>query len=80
MDYYLITFVSTHSAISSQKYLGEKIKITIMPTLREISHSCGISIRIKPEDIEVAKEVMANSSIKDYQIYSIYGAEIKKIL
>lgn len=78
-DYYSITFQSTHSAIASEKYLSQAIKVRIMPTLREISNSCGISIRIDPKDYEEAKEKMENFTVEDYHIYFVQGKEVTKI-
>ncbi len=79
MKYYLITFPSTHSAMAGQSYLREKVKFMIMPTLREISSSCGISIRILQEDFLLAKSLMEQSDIKGYQIYAIEGKQIELI-
>jgi Protein of unknown function (DUF3343). len=73
MIYYVITFANTHSAISTQSHLETCAKITIMPTLREISAGCGISIRFSPEELD---HVMAglktwNLSPEMFQIYEI---------
>lgn len=54
MEYYLITFSNTHGAISAQKHLKGRLDFHVMPTLREISGSCGISLKImngQPEEI-----------------------------
>lgn len=64
--YYTIAFNSTHSAVAAEKYLGEKINATVMPTLRKISASCGISLRIETEDFERLKELLnENQQIKE---------------
>ncbi len=78
MEYYLFTFVSTHGAIASKQYLGEQMEIRIMPTLREISNSCGISIRVKPENFEKAKELMEQGSVHDYKIYHVSGKKVEE--
>lgn len=52
-EYYLFTFDSTHYAIRAQKLLTGLHTVT-MPTLREISASCGISVRVQPEQREEA--------------------------
>lgn len=79
MKYYLITFPSPHSAMAGQSYLRDKIKFMIMPTLREISSSCGISIRILQEDFLCAQSLMEQSDIKGYKIYAIEGKQIELI-
>ena len=34
-----------------------------MPTLRSISATCGISLKISPEDIERTRELLKNSQM-----------------
>lgn len=78
-QYYMITFASTHGAIASKSYLGKTIPIVIMPTLREVSKSCGIAIRVSSEHIEQATQLMQQGSIKEYHIYHVNGKEIEQI-
>lgn len=47
-EYFLFTFDSTHFAIKAQKLLKD-LQIVLMPTLREISSSCGMALRVLPE-------------------------------
>lgn len=82
MEYYLITFHSTHAAIGTQKYLtGEGEKIMIMPTLREISASCGISIRVNPQDFTSVLKKMPPPGMEEnsFQYYHIQNTRIEKI-
>lgn len=51
-DYYLLTFANTHAAMTAEGILKGLFEIKIIPTLREISAGCGISIAIKALDIE----------------------------
>lgn len=73
MDYYLITFANTNTAMTAQRNLKGKLDFHIMPTLREISNSCGISMKIQPDSFalakELIKELLPNSSL--YQFYHI---------
>lgn len=73
MEYYLITFSNTNTAMAVQKSLKGKLDFHIMPTLREISGSCGISIKIQPSSLEEAQrlleELFPASSL--YQFYHI---------
>ncbi len=74
MDYYLITFSNTHSAIAAQKFLKEKLDYTVMPTLREISNSCGISLKIVNASIIEIEEQM-NLFETNPSMYTIYFVE-----
>jgi Protein of unknown function (DUF3343). len=44
--YAVITFISTHWAIKAQTVLEGRFDIAVIPTPREISAGCGISVRI----------------------------------
>lgn len=78
MEYYLITFANTNTAMAAQKGLKGKLDFHIMPTLREISGSCGISIKIQPSAFEKARTLIQEqfpaSSL--YQFYHITSEAI----
>jgi len=80
MKYCLIAFESTHAAITTEKHLKKLTKISIMPTLREISSGCGKSIKFSYEDLEIVLKAMNDFHInKDlYKIYEI-STEYNKI-
>ena len=72
-EYYLITFESTHAAISTEKLL-KPAEVTIMPVPRFISASCGISVRIRPDKREQAEAIfLAESRLRpeEYAYYHI---------
>ena len=72
-EYYLLTFESTHAAISTEKLL-KPAEVTIMPVPRFISASCGISVRIKPEKREEAEAIFRQGSklrAEDYAYYHV---------
>ena len=70
-EYYLLTFESTHAAISTEKLL-KPAEVTIMPVPRFISASCGISVRIKPEKREEAEAIFRESSKLSPEDYAYY--------
>ncbi len=70
-EYYLLTFESTHAAISTEKLL-KPAEVTIMPVPRFISASCGISVRIRPDMREKAEEVFRSGSKLSADDYSYY--------
>ena len=70
-EYYLLTFESTHAAISTEKLL-KPAEVTIMPVPRFISASCGISVRIKPEKKEDAEEIFRSKSKLKPEEYAYY--------
>jgi len=68
--YYLVVFDSTNQAIAAQKLLQD-LDVTVMPTLREISASCGMSLRIRPELAQAAAERLRCSAVTDWRIYQV---------
>lgn len=48
-----------------------KIRYTIVPTPREISSCCGISIMYNKEDEEKIKELIYNYNVKTLGLHSV---------
>ena len=71
--YWLFAFDSPHAAIAAQRLLSS-CGAVVMPTLRSITASCGMSLRLKNETIEDAKQIMRASSI-DPALYRLYRVE-----
>lgn len=70
-DYYLLTFANTHAAMMAEGILKDLFEITIIPTLREISAGCGISISVKTSDIENALKQLKTAKF-DETLMDIY--------
>lgn len=69
-EYYIITFKNTHGAINGEKLLKEKgIKVNVMPTPAVITKSCGISIKIDAEYIEMIGELVNQGQLVIKNIY-----------
>ena len=71
--YWLFAFDSPHAAISAQRLLSG-CGAVVMPTLRSITASCGMSLRMRDETIEKAKDILRASSI-DPALYRLYRVE-----
>lgn len=78
-EMYIISFNSTHQAIKCDKVFGKnKIDYTVLPTPREISQSCGMSIRFLLEDIDTIKEIIEQNQIEYKAMYKIFKEDGKK--
>ncbi len=78
----VITFRSTHHAIKTEKALKkEGLGIKVIPTPREITASCGLSIRFEDEDKEkvfsVIDNLVENENIIIKGIYKIVRTKEK---
>lgn len=72
----VITFRSTHHAIKTEKTLKNKeFNIKVIPTPREITASCGLSIKFDDEEkkdiFEALKELAKNEGIVLKGVYKI---------
>ncbi len=71
-EMYIVSFNSTHHAIRSDKLFEQSgITSTTLPTPREITASCGISIRFLYKDIENIKKILETNSIEYKGIYNM---------
>lgn len=73
-SYWLFAFDSPHAAIAAQRLLSN-CSAVVMPTLRSITASCGMSLRLQDEQIERAKGILRSSDI-DPTLYRLYRVEL----
>lgn len=68
----VVTFESTHHAIAGEKHIKEKgLNIKTIPTPREITASCGLSIKFEIQDLEQIEDIIQLHKLKIEGIYSI---------
>lgn len=81
-SYYALAFDSTHMAVAAEKYLSARIAVSVMPTPRKITASCGISLRIELENGERLKELLkANDELfRESHLYLVKNNEVKLIV
>lgn len=79
-DYYLFTFVSTAHALKAERLLKlAELEHLMMPTPREISTSCGLSIKLFPADRERYQQLLEEQQVVMEQIYHVAPEGIKAI-
>ena len=63
MNYLILTFQSTHHVLKAERFLISKvIKLDIIPTPKDITSECGMSIRI---DQHVTSSHVLNSILSE---------------
>ena len=72
---FVVSFNSTHHAMRSEKLLEKDFSIMVMPTPREISASCGISLRVNEDDIEAITEVLKKNDVDYGGVYCIIKSD-----
>lgn len=84
MEYLIIVFDTTGFAMQAESFFKTKsIKYEIMPTPREISLSCGISIRLDSSNLDFLIECIRENKIHVKNIFKAVGVgasrKIKKL-
>ncbi|MDD2549089.1 MAG: DUF3343 domain-containing protein [Bacteroidales bacterium] len=67
MNYLILTFQSTHHVLKAERVLLSKhIKLEIIPTPKEVSSECGMSIRINPHVTNrfTLSEILADANLE----------------
>ena len=74
-EFCLATFETTHGALKGEQVLeNNALEILIIPTPREITASCGLSIKFDPDNLKVVQDLLINSSL-EFQLYFVKKAE-----
>jgi len=73
MDQYnLFTFVSASHALKAERVLkDEGMDFIMIPTLREISASCGLSVKVAPDDFNSCLQVLKQNRVQMNGIYYV---------
>ena len=76
-DFGVVTFESTHHAINGEKIFKEyDIIFKTIPTPREISLSCGLSIRFNLNDVDRVIELYYNNTLAIKGVYSFTNEDM----
>ncbi|NLJ99200.1 MAG: DUF3343 domain-containing protein [Tissierellia bacterium] len=63
-EFGVITFKSTHHAIKGESiFKKEDIKFRMIPTPREVTHSCGLSIKFDLKNISEVKDIIDRNEV-----------------
>lgn len=61
---WIITFESTHYVMKAEKIFKENgLKVSLIPTPRDISSDCGIALEIPEERIKMIKELLKKNNL-----------------
>lgn len=71
--FYVISFENTHTAMVAQKLLKPNLKFQVIPTLREITLSCGISIMLENISQDAAISAVRALALEDnlYKLFAV---------
>lgn len=78
-EFYVITFESTHLAISTEKFVLAQVPVEMVPTPREISASCGLSLKVSLVHLEKVLEVLSERPKEGMKLYHMLRENGQKI-
>lgn len=71
-NYCVFTFGTTSHALKAESVLKDLgAEFIIMPTLREITASCGLSLKIKPENVKSYFDLLAGNNVTVESVYRV---------
>lgn len=71
-EYCVFTFHSTQHALKAEKVLGNNsLDFIIIPTPREISASCGLSIKAFKEDYQAILDLLSKNQVQFAGTYQL---------
>lgn len=77
-EFGVITFKSTNYAIGAEAaFKTTNLKFRMIPTPREISHSCGLAIKFSLEDLEEVKSTIKENNLNIDSIFKIVKGKDK---
>ncbi|GIW48567.1 MAG: hypothetical protein KatS3mg079_043 [Caloramator sp.] len=80
MEYIIVTFESTNFAIQAESALKSiNLNVQIIPTPREITLSCGISILTQIENLKKIDELIKEGKIRVKEVYKYVKDEVKTL-
>lgn len=70
----MLAFDSYHFAMQAEKLLEAAMRVRVMPTLRSVSESCGMSLRVAAADgARAAALLLASTLPRDvWRRYSVF--------
>lgn len=72
--FYMLSFRNTHYAMLTETQLKNAVPLSVMPTLREVTQSCGISLRIEEEHLPLLFQALQKINVPP-EVYTLYHAD-----
>lgn len=77
----IISFDSANYAMQTEAVLkSEGIPLQMMPTPREITLSCGLSIKISVDNLNKIYQLVDEEKIKIKALYKLYWEDNKRVI
>ena len=70
--FFFITFETTHKAIAFENLLIEYFDIELIPTPREVTASCGLSLKFEEADKHQVIKALETQDLSEVKLYYYY--------
>ena len=79
--YYMLSFRSTHYAMLMEARLRDALPLSTMPTLREVTQSCGISLRVEEEHLPLLFAALPKTGVprEAYTLYRVDPSGVRQV-
>ncbi len=78
-EYGIFTFRSTSQALKAERVLKQSsAQFLLMPTPREISASCGLSVKLDLADLAAYQDMLQNGKVEIEDIYQVISVNQEK--
>ncbi len=66
----LLTFVNTHRVIKAERLLrGSNLEVEVIPTPKDISSECGMSLVVKEGEFQRALDILAEAGVEVVSVH-----------
>lgn len=77
--YYMLSFPTMHYAMRAEAQLKPVVPLCVMPTLREVTQSCGISLRVEEAHFPLLLAALTDMPLEAYTLYRVSPAGVYKM-
>ena len=71
-EYGVIAFKSTSQALKAERVLKEtSAEFLVIPTPRQISASCGLAVKVAPEDLDFVRSALNDKMVQIEGVYHL---------
>ncbi len=71
-EYGIIAFKSTSQALKAERVLKEtSAEFLVIPTPRQISASCGLAVKVAPEDLDFVRSALNDKMVQIEGVYRL---------
>jgi hypothetical protein len=71
-EYCVITFASTSGALKGERLMkAAERRFVMMPTPRELSTSCGLSLKVEPADVGESYRILREGGVEVDGVYRL---------